>query len=77
MQTFQGCRESSVQITFKFTVICGSSVYPACVSKFPSKTSFSFLDFPITTEILTALVTCHTERSPTEYNQSFGAERNE
>lgn len=74
-QAFQGWRKSSVQIIFKFTVICSSLVCPACVSIFPSKTSFSFLDLPIITEILTALVTCHTNRSPTGYSQ-FGAEGN-
>lgn len=70
-------RKSGVQVIFKFTVIRGTLVYPVCVSTFPSKNRFSFLDLPIITEILTGLVTCHTKRSPTEYNQSFGAERNE
>lgn len=76
-QAFQGCRKSGVQIIFKFTVMCSSLVYPACVSTFHSETSFSFLDLPIITETPTILVICHTKGSPTEYNQSFGTERNE
>lgn len=39
-QAFQGCRKTGVQIIFKFTVICSSLIYPACVSTFPSETSF-------------------------------------
>lgn len=62
MQAFQGCRKRGVQINFKFTVICGSLVYSACISTFPSKTIISFLDLPIITEILTILVTLSTIR---------------
>lgn len=49
-QAFQGCRESGVQIIFRFTVICRSLVCPAYVSTFPSETSFTFLDLPQITE---------------------------
>lgn len=70
-------RKNGVQVIFKFTVIRGTLVYLVCVGTFPSKNRISFLDLSIMTEILTGLVTCHTKRFPTEYNQSFGAERNE